>query len=152
MVPILALLLFGVIDFGIALGDSISQRQGVRDAGRQVAVGAWSNNPSCTSTMAAGDARDIVCLTKERVDLDADDVRVWVQLGTGANAYAVGEPVAVCSMYPMHSASGFFRPILHGKYLRSKVVMRIETVKPGAVLASAGETAPVGTNWSWCHT
>ena len=156
VVPILALLVFGIIDFGMALGDSISQRHGVRDAARQVAVGSWSPDATCTAglttTQSNADAKDIICLTKERVDLDADDVRVRVQLDNGPDPYAVGQPVAICSMYPLHSSSGFFKPVLEGKYLKSKVVMRVETLKPGATLVSDGELAPAGTDWTFCHT
>ena len=154
VVPILALLLFGVIDFGIALGDSISQRQGVRDAGRQVAVGTWTNDMSCTNNVTSGgdEVKKIVCLAKQRIDLKDSSVSVRVQLGSGASPYVVGEPVAVCAQYPMHSASGFFRPLLNGKYLRSKVVMRIETLKTSATLTEGGEPAPAGKNWNWCTT
>ena len=156
VVPILALLLFGIIDFGIALGDSISQRQGVRDAGRQAAVGTWPNDQTCATPAGLDtgnvEVHRVVCLAKQRVDLKDENVRVYVKLGTGASPYVVGEPVAVCAQYPMHSASGFFRPLLNGKYLRSKVVMRIETLKTGVGLVSGGEPAPAGKNWNWCST
>jgi Flp pilus assembly protein TadG len=155
IVPVLALLVFGIIDFGLAINDSISQRQGVRDAGRQVAVGSWSDDLTCGDAGApigGKDVQSILCLAKKRIDLKESSTSVYVKLGT--DGYTVGAPMAVCSAYPLHSSSGFFGPLLNGRYLKSKVVMRIETVKSGATIPAGGggETDPTGNAWSWCTT
>jgi Flp pilus assembly protein TadG len=48
--PILALIVFGIIQFGSTYNNYESVRQGVRDAARQGVVGQFGTNTSCGLT------------------------------------------------------------------------------------------------------
>lgn len=140
--PVFLLLVFGIVDFGIVLNDYNSVRQGVREGAREGVVANFDG--SCTSGTSS--AR-LICLTEDRIGLDKNRVRSRVQL---ESSYQVGEQLTVCSQIAANSTTGFFSPILSGKVLRSKITMRIEQIDAANPIANLSETAPSGSNWSWC--
>lgn len=167
--PVLFALVFGIIDYGMLLSDTIGLRQGVREAARQGTVADFGTTTSCnastlTST-ATTEMKKLVCLTKARSDVSQDAVRVAIRFDpassglTAANAYPagtgspptgpVGNGILVCSIAPMRSITGFYGPLMNGRYVRSKVVMRIEKAA-GTAQAPVNETDPSGQSWSWC--
>lgn len=159
--PLLVLILFAIVDFGIAYNDSQSVRQGARDGARALVTGNLVTGSTCTTTPATtGFLRDGICLTKARAALTDSKAKVRVALktsGTCANGVAAssskpcsgkGDPLAVCVQYPLTSTTGVFSPLLNGRYLRSDVVMRIEKPLPGSPGGSFEETG--GGSWAWC--
>lgn len=151
--PFLVTLLFGVIDYGMVLSNTIGLRQGVREAGRQASVADYGPAGTCSLTgagSASADMRKLMCLTKARSDVSAGSMRVAVRLQTAASTPAVGDAVVLCSITPMSSLTGFFDPLMDGRFVRSKVVMRIEKVDTTKPLTAVHETAPAGQSWSWC--
>lgn len=168
VVPILFTLVFGVVDFGLVLTDSIGIRQGVREGARQATVADWGTTDSCglqLTTSGSTEMKKLMCLTKNRSDMPASTLKVAIRFdpvnsglsasgaypaGTGAApAGPVGNGVIVCAITPMSSRTGFFSPIMSGKYVRSKVVMRIERAA-GSSQSPTQEADPSGQNWSWC--
>ena len=159
--PLLFLLVFGIVDFGSIYNSSLAVRQGVRDGARQAAVGvfgtdAGTGGSACALTPSSGtgdtDADKIICLTKSRIGLTNSNVRVAVALGSGG--YAVGQPIVLCAQTPATSLSGFTSSFVAGKYIKSKVQMRIETLgsspATGAGAVTVAETAPTGSSWAFC--
>jgi hypothetical protein len=159
--PLLLLLIFGIVDFGSIYNSSLSLRQGVRDGARQAAVGAFGTDAgtgvsTCALTPSSGtgdaDADKIICLTKSRIGLTNSQVRIAVALGSGG--YAVGQPIVICAQTPVSSLSGFITSYVNGKFMKSKVEMRIETLgsspATGSGAVTMSETAPTGSNWSFC--
>lgn len=158
--PVLCLLLFAVIDFGLILSDDIGLRQGVREAARQATVGDVGT-ASCTpvgASAGSADMKKVICLAKARSDVGGSGMRVAVRFATASGTtatdlssdYKVGNALIVCALTPMESRTGFFNPLLGGNYMRTKVVMRIEKVAAGTQNAAL-ETAPAGQDWTWCQ-
>jgi hypothetical protein len=148
ILPLLAMLVFGIIEFGVIWSDQIGLRGGTRDAGRAAAVGnVASASTTCSLTGGGATANDntkrLICLTKDRTGLDVDDVRVKVIVGS----YTVGSPIIVCAQQGIDPVTGIF-PFLEGRFMTSKVETRIEQAT--ASFASAEELAPTGGNWTWC--
>lgn len=166
--PILFTLVFGVIDFGLVLADSIGIRQGVREGARQATVADWGTTESCGLQLTATgstEMKKLMCLTKSRSDMPASSMKVAIRFDpvnsglASANAYPagtgtapsgpVGNGIIVCAITPMSSRTGFFTPIMGGKFMRSKVVMRIEKAA-GSSQSPTQEADPSGANWAWC--
>lgn len=165
--PILFTLLFGIVDFGLILHDDIGIQQGVREAARQASVAEFGSTESCGATFSGSGTpttqmRKLVCLTKARSATVSADVRVAIRFDPGAsglaaaNAYPagtgsppVGNGIVVCAIAPLDSTTGFFDPFLGGRYMRSKVNMRIEKAA-GTAQTPVQEVDPSGAGWSWC--
>lgn len=137
IVPFLLILIVGIIDFGFLFNDVISVRQGARDGGRQAAVGKFGSDASCPlflSTPASPEAMKLMCLTKDRDNVNDDRTRVRLMVGDGSPphepAYAVGKPIAICVQYEMRSLTRVL-PVLSGRVFTTRTVFRVETVAPG---------------------
>lgn len=163
--PILFVMLFGIVDFGLVLSDSIGLRQGVREAARQASVAQFGSTSSCGASLTGNpttEMRKLVCLTKARSDIDASKVRVAIRFDPASSGLAaaaaypagtgtppVGNGIIVCSIVRMESRTGFFEPFLGDRYIKSKVVMRIEKAV-GTAQTPVQEVDPSGQGWSWC--
>ena len=141
VLPLLLILVFGMIDFGVNLSDQIAVREGVREGVRQAVVDA----PGAQSVT------EVVALTKDRIGVEESSIRVFVRPEESDEA-AVGEPgsyLTVCAYVPLRSVSGFFSPILDGQYAFSRVTMRVE--QPLAYTSTTGsDAAPSGRTWTNC--
>lgn len=152
--PILCLLLFAIIDFGLVLSDDIGLKQGVREAARQGAVAEFGSSASCGSTASGTDEmKRLACLTKTRSDIDASRVRVAIRFADAEDQLSddpdVGDALVVCATTPMESRTGFFSGLMGGRHIQSVAVMRIEVASEG--LAPFSETDSSGDGWSWCR-
>ena len=163
--PILFAILFGVIDYGLVLKDDIGVEQGVREAARQGTVASFGSRTSCSNgTLPSGtktEMKKLVCLTKARSSVPDADIRVAIRFdpvggGSAASAYPagtgsppVGNGLVICAITPMESTTGFFSTLMDGRYVRSKVNMRIEKAA-GTAQTPTQETDPSGEAWSWC--
>lgn len=142
---LLALILFGITEFGFAYNNYISVRNGSREGARLAVVDDVKNAPSCSINGAAvtppanpGNASDatnaLVCKTKDRIGLDPAKTKVKVSLaGT-----TIGQNVTVCASYPVDSVTGLLKPFLEGRTLVSEVVMRLEQPPAYAAYSEPG--------------
>jgi Flp pilus assembly protein TadG len=166
VIPILLMLIAAVVDFGLALNDSQSVRQGAMDGARQTAVNNIGTYSCPLTSMGAGwaSAASVACLTKTRTNIsNAASVRVGLAFqvsgtcnsGGAASVSAPcskkGDPIAVCVQYPVTSASGMFNFIVAGSQAKTEIVERLEKDAKSAPTAGfVSETAPEGGTWSWC--
>jgi TadE-like protein len=159
--PILVLLVFGVVEFGVTYNDYISLRDGVRQAAREGSVGnfgpAATTDAPCHLTGASGASDNIqrlMCLAKSEIALDGTKVRVKVLSGapafTGVGSFAKNDSLIVCAQYPVDAITGFIAQFLDGRSLQSRTAFRIE--KSDIVATAGEETPPSGRDWSWCTT
>ncbi len=163
VVPLLFALLFAVVDFGLNLSNSISVRQGVREAARQGTVANVGTVSSCgnsfTST-ATPEMAKLVCLTKSRIGVSGARVAIRFDPASsglaaaaaypaGSGSPPVGNGLLICATVPIESYSKVYGPVISGKHLTSKVDMRIEK-SLGTQQTQVAETDPTGKNWSWC--
>ncbi len=133
VVVLLCMLVFGVIDFGVAYNDYQSVRSGTREGARLATVNDIKNAPTCkidgntvTPPASPGNAENarnaIICKTKSRIGLDDSDVKVRIIV----DGTSVGSTITICASSPVNTGTGLFDPILGGKTLKSSVVMRVE--------------------------
>jgi Flp pilus assembly protein TadG len=143
LLPIVVLLTFGIIEFGIAFNDYISVRNGTREGARLAVVDDVKNAPGCfingasytpTPTPLTADqaTKALVCKTKNRIGLDPAHTLVKVSF-TGTT---VGSNLTICASYPVSSISG---QILGNGTLTSNVTMRLEQV-PAPTFVAFTET------------
>ena len=128
-----SLLLFGIIEFGVAYNNYLSVRNGSREAARLAVVDDVKSAPTCTingasvsppanPTSAADSTNALVCKAKDRIGLTGAKTKIKISVaGT-----QIGQNVTVCASYPVESVTGLLAPFLAGKTLVSKVVMRME--------------------------
>ncbi|HEX5615890.1 MAG TPA: TadE/TadG family type IV pilus assembly protein [Acidimicrobiia bacterium] len=136
VLPLLVLLVFGIIEFGVNFDRKIGVNSAAREGARAAIVG---NAPGCDAT--APDtltAAEIKCFVQDRLGLSDSDVEVEVIAASGSE---IGDPIKVCVEYPAESITLLFAPLLNGAELRSSATMRIEQDKNQA---SGGD--PLG----WC--
>ena len=137
--PVLALLLFGIIDFGWAFSQNVDLRNAAREGGRLAVVNFGASSDP--------DARreEIIAEIQERsTDLENAKTEVFVAVqdddGDGTTGER-GETVVVCLSYPLKSLSGLTAFFLD-RDITSKAVMRMEQV---AAFSSGGSTSPAWT-------
>lgn len=141
IVPVLFLLLFGIIDYGLLFFDSIGLRQGAREGARQAVVQKYSSG--CTS----GAAKDkIVCTVKAATDLTIGSAAVKVVAPDG---WVQGKQLIVCVQSKETSLTGYV-PFPATGIIKTKTLMSIE--EAGTVIdPNIEENAPNGGNWTWCN-
>jgi Flp pilus assembly protein TadG len=145
--PVLFLLLFGMIEFGLNLNDYEAVRQGVRDGARQAVVADYGTG-SCapTTNTAAGNSAAVRCTTRKASGVTNLAVKVVVTNQNGDTDFNT-DKVRVCAQVKAQSITGLLAPFLSDVYLRSSVEMRAEK---NLTLANSEDPAPSGGNWSWC--
>jgi hypothetical protein len=154
LLPVLALILFGIIDFGTLYNNYQSVRQGARDSMRQAVVAIPQSPPSCTVqggnvTASGTDAYNLVCYTKARVGL-GDQTRVRIlwkgpPSGNDVTAFPAGNPVMVCVQYPGKSTTGLLAPFLNNKVLNTQAETLIEVDNNDANMSGFLSAASGGT-------
>jgi Flp pilus assembly protein TadG len=133
VVPILLLIVFGIVDFGIAFNNFENVRSGTREAARLGVVNDLSSAPSCTingvpitppadPTAAADATNALICKAKDRIGLDQGETKVKLQI-TGQS---VGDSLQVCASFPVTALTGLTVPFLSNRTLTSTVTMRLE--------------------------
>jgi hypothetical protein len=141
--PFLVLLLFGSVEFGLALSDHQSIRQGARDAARAAVV---DTVPNCTTASGTDDTDDLICYVEQRIGLGGD-IRVKVDVTAPDPAMPVDRgSVKICVERRLTSMSGVLTPFMTGRVLRTEVTMRVERGTSPAFVDRA-ET-PVSGSWT----
>ncbi len=157
IVPIFLVLAFGVIEFGITYNNSITVREGAREAARQGAVGNFGTTTSCSLTGLSGspstDVQKLMCLAKQQIGLSYANTQVKILSGSADDSangtFQKGESLIVCTEYPVDALAKFVTPVLGSGVLKSKASIRIETSYSNSETAGQ-ETALPGDDWSWC--
>jgi TadE-like protein len=133
--PILFLIIFGMIDFGIAFADYQNVRSGTREAARLGVVNDITNSPACkingtsvspppNPTTKADATNALICKAKDRIGLDSGDAKIRITI-TGE---AVGDRLKICASFPVGSMTGVTAAFLADRVLTSAVTMRLEQV------------------------
>lgn len=120
ILPLFVSLLFGVIDFGIALAQQINLQGAAREGARQ---GVTNGDVVVTATQARGILAAADLQTKFAVDTSGGNPGIMV----------------VCLRYPQSSLTGFYSWALTGTF-EAKAVMRME----GTVSVNSGSSQWTG--------
>jgi len=141
VVPLMLLLVFGIIEWGVFLNRKIDLTQGVREAGRQAAVASYAGGLS--SCVPGSPTAQLVCLAHNRIGVGGVAVHV-----IAPTTNAVGSQFALCATYQATPVTGLMSPFLP-KYMHTETIMRLEQA-PANGLTTGGDADPEGDNWSSC--
>jgi Flp pilus assembly protein TadG len=147
IMPVLFLLIFGIIDYGLLFFDTIGLRQGTREGARQAVV----QLPSASCTQAAFNDK-VICATRQATENtlgESSGVRVKVY-APDPGGWAKGNRLIVCTQVKEKSITGFVP--FPTKPLQTRTIMSIEQVLPAQPSFDKEEIAPAGGDWnsSWC--
>lgn len=164
VLPILVLILFGIIDYGLYFSNSFGVRGGAQDAARQGSVANFNPYPTeCASyapsldtsaSTPSPDIANLMCAARR----ETGDVtgHLYVAVVVDDNGWAPGNSLTVCEVVYSSGVTGYV-PLPGKGTIRIKSVTTIEQQAPidqttGAptVETSGYEALPSG-DWSWCH-
>jgi Flp pilus assembly protein TadG len=147
VVPVLLMILFGIVDYGLFFNNSLSVKQGVREAARQGVVANYGSACSMTwSTPPSVDIQKLGCAVVDRTSAVTGTPYVKVRLPDG---WTKGKSLIVCEMVKTSGVTGL-TPLPSSGIVTSKVEMSIEKATVGQVEAGGEQTPPSGASWSWC--
>lgn len=129
---VIAPLLCGILDYGLLFNDSISARNGVREAARQGVVSNFGASNDLTSLKESAKSQIGAITGPASVKVSAPDG--WVK----------GKRLIICAVIPN---PGFTKIVPMPSRITSKVVMSIETqAKPPTGPMTVADTG----DFSWC--
>lgn len=143
VVPILCLVLFGILQYGLYFFDAHGTRTGIREAARQGVVKTFSNCGTETT-----DLGKLKCTTKEMVDAISGPIAVKIEAPDG---WQRGRPLVVCAMVQSQRAG--YLPMPDDGLITSKTQMSIEVegeAPPTPTELAVEDPALSGADWSWC--
>ena len=140
MSPLLFLMMFGTIQYGLYFFDAHGTRVGVRETAR---LGVVKTFPACPG--AGTDWQKLQCATKAQIDPITGPVYVKVSAPDG---WEKGKPLVVCAMVKSSGAIGLL-PMPAGGLITSKTQMSIE-VEGAPTGVPVQDNPPAGASWSWC--
>lgn len=148
VLPILLLVVFGIIDYGLFFNDSINARQGVREAARQVAVHNFALPAGAAASCSDSLGAKIKCITKSSVGALTGPAYVAVKPPT---TWTRGSSVTICTMVKPSSLTGL---IPMPRSTRATTSMSIEVDDPTLTAAtmaanfpSPADPLPPGLTW-----
>ena len=139
--PLLFLILFGTIQYGLYFFDAQGTRNGVREAARLGVVKTFS---ACDSESA--DLAKLRCTTKELIDPLTGPIAVKIHAPQG---WTKGKPLIVCAMVRSNGAVGLL-PMPNDGLITSKTQMSIEQDIPAVTPTTSADAALTNANWNWC--
>jgi hypothetical protein len=163
VLPILVLILFGIIDYGLYFSNSFGVRGGAQDAARQGSVANFnpypsdcaSYSPSLDTTVSSPspDITNLMCAARHETGHVTG--HLYVAVVVDPNGWAPGNSLTVCEVVKSVGITGY-TPLPHDGSIQVKSVTTIEQQAPidpstGAptVETSGYEALPSG-DWSWC--
>jgi hypothetical protein len=152
--PLLLVMLFGIIDYGIWFADSISARQAVRNVARQGAVEQFG---SCGG---GSDLGNLACTVQSQMNEMSGTTRVRVAValnptspsslsGGPAATWVQGATLRLCAM-TQHQALLPFVPLPNNGITTTRVDMPIESASGTPNRAPVTDVEFTGSTWSWC--
>lgn len=157
VLPLLVLILFGIVDYGLYFNASLQSRWGVHDAVRAAAVSpSIGGTTSCGSTIpgAPQTVMRLICGVLKNTDSATASRYVDVQLPDG---WVVGKQLVVCERLDVAGLTGFV-PFPRDGQIRDVAVLTIEQDDTDPAWTNKTEpgqnyfdTLPNGDTWSWCN-
>lgn len=141
--PLLLLLLFGIMDYGLWYGNSMAVKHAAYEAGRWGSTAATGANP-VTGCGSGSLADQTACVAGTRATLAGATQLVRVEAKNGQ--WAEGNELLVCTMAKV-GLTGLSQ-LPNDGIVRSKVVVRIED--DGGPVAVHEDAPPAGRSWGWC--
>ncbi len=156
VLPILVLILFGIIDYGLYFNTSLQSRWGVHDAARAAAVAPDQGGATtCGTTITAPrDIERLICSVLHNTDSATAKKYVAVRLPDG---WVVGKPLIVCERLDVAGVTGYV-PLPRSGQVRDVAELTIEQDDPDTAWTTKTDPGqqyedalPNGDSWSdWC--
>lgn len=162
MLPVLVLILFGIIDYGLYFSNTLDAESGVQTAARQAIVG--NLDPTCTPVDTSSlslQVRELMCMVKANTGSITGTAYVKVVFPadptnpnpTNPPGWYPGQQLIVCEVIDVQGLTGYVPLPRHDGQvaIRTKVVTQLETVAPANQQPDPGgeEDSPPG-GWDWC--
>ncbi len=144
ILPVLCTLVFGMIDYGLWLNDSLTVRQGVREAARRGVVENYAGS-SCPT--ASSDMAKLACITRDQIGSVGGPT--YVKIIVPSTGWKRTAPLTVCAMVAYKGVIGIV-PLPSDGLIRSKTTMSIEVGTPSVPAGSTITGTPAGGDWTWC--
>lgn len=129
--PVLALIVFGIVEFGWAFSQNLDVRHGAREAARLAVV---DFTPSVSVTTAADRRAAIIAEACSRMEASSGTT---IDLRSDSGTAGLGEVITVEVRRPLQQLTGFLTFALDGVILTSTVEMRMEQDAEWAVTGGA---------------
>jgi Flp pilus assembly protein TadG len=151
VIPVLAALVFGIIEFGFAFNSQLEIRSASREGARLAVVDNGCSGNACSGQSASTRRDNIISATRSKASglASVNNVKISVSCSNAPSdcsaltASSIGTATAtVCLNYTLQSVTGLFAPILNNKTLSSKATMRLEAVP---TFASGADSAGAAT-------
>ena len=131
-IPLFAILLFALIDSGLAFGGFLTLRNGVDAGARMATVSQY--DPSCNSA-----TNKMVCTIEDRIGsfigVSGGSVKVSIAFPDGSSAS--GNDVEVCAEATLHSTTGL-TPFISGRVVHATSLVRLEQDASYSAYTAAG--------------
>lgn len=137
VLPVLLMIMFAILEYGLFFNDALGASQGTRAAVRQGVVGNFSGAGGSNMAQLQG-------MTKSSIGALTGPTYVRVVPPT---PWAQGQPLTVCAMVKVEAVN--FLPLPNGGWIRQRIRMPVErdgTIPTGGTVSDS----PPGQNWNWC--
>lgn len=135
VMPILFLVMFGIIQYGLWFNDALNTRSGVRE-GARVGVTAQFTETGCT---AANQMDQLACKTAKRID--ALTGTAYVKVST--SAWTKGTPLTVCALVKTETPGLLSMP--DDGWIFSRTQMSIENINGAPTVLNGSYNSLPGT-------
>lgn len=159
VLPVLLLILFGIIDYGLYFGNALDTRSGVATATRQAVVDNFDTTCTPPGAFPVGsDSGYLACMVEARTDPLAGKTYVKVILPTDPTnpastetGWYAGQSVVVCEATVAVGVTGYV-PLPTNGVIRVRLVSQIEQHPSDTTQVDAGgsDATPPGGWDSWC--
>jgi Flp pilus assembly protein TadG len=147
--PMVLVIMFTVLSYGLWFNDGMNLRQGAREAARQGVVGNFGSTTSCDTTYAgtppSTNIQKLVCQAKSSISAVTGKTYVKVVLPDG---WVRGKQLLVCTLVKDTIPTIVSLP--QGALIKSTSRMSIEVAVPMQAETGGQEVLPAGADWSFC--
>jgi Flp pilus assembly protein TadG len=148
VLPILLVLVFGIINYGLYFNDSINARQGVREAARQVAVHNFTLPAGAAASCSATLGAKIKCITKASVGALSGPAYVAIKPPTN---WTRGSSITICTVVKPSNLAGYVPMPASARAMTSMSIEVDDSTLTAATMAtnfpSPADTLPAGLSW-----
>jgi len=156
VLPILVLILFGIIDYGLFFSNTLSAESGVQTAARQAVVGNLDTACTPRPSGVSPNVGELMCMVKHNTGsiTGTSFVKVMFPGDPSTAGWTPGQQLIVCEVIDVQGLTGYVPLPRHDGQvaIRSRVVTQIETPPPGQQQPSdlGGEDGSPPGGWGWC--